>query len=54
MKVPTSIALRAPAILASRVMKVPCSGPICKLADAGNRRGVSSARSLSTGSAGAL
>jgi len=43
--VPTSTAFRAPASLASRVMKVPCSGPICIPAESPNLAAVSAARS---------
>jgi len=53
-KVPISMARRAPVSRATSVMNVPCSGPICILALSGKRRCVSSASEVSTWSVGLL
>ena len=52
MKVPISIAERAPVSWVISVMKVPCSGAICRPASFGNRSAVSLASSRSTASGG--
>jgi hypothetical protein len=46
--VPISSARLAPLSWVIRVMKVPCSGPICMIASAGNSAAVSAARLAST------
>jgi len=53
-KVPTSTALAAPTSLASSVMNVPWSGPICMPASEPNIRSVCSASSVSISSGGVL
>jgi hypothetical protein len=52
--VPISMAELTPVSCVSRVMKVPCSGAICRPDSFGNRSVVSFASSLSTASGGLL
>ncbi len=53
-KVPISMARLAPVSWVSKVMKVPCSGPICIPAADGKAAAVSAASCRSTSSGAAL